>query len=101
VWTLIVLILEPAIIIQYVDRGFFGALNVAAVIRRVRVNLGLSIVVGVLVIVLTTIGLIGLAGVGIGVLLTLPYASFVGAYFVGGYARLTDRPALRAETVNR
>jgi uncharacterized protein DUF4013 len=101
VWSLVVLILEPAIIIQYIDRGFAGGLNVAAVIRRVRVNLGLSIVVGALVVVLTTIGLIGLAGVGVGVLLTLPYASFVGAYLVGRYAALTGPPALRAETVNR
>ena len=102
VWSLLVLILEPAIIIQYIDRGFLSALNVTAVIRRLRVNLGLSIVVGVLVIVLTTIGLIGIAGVGIGVLLTLPYASFVGAYLVGWYARLTDRPVLRgAEAINR
>jgi energy-coupling factor transport system substrate-specific component len=101
VWSLVVLILEPAIIIQYIDRGFWGALSVAAVIRRVRVNLGLSIVVGALVVVLTTIGLIGLAGVGVGVLLTLPYASFVGAYLVGRYAAATDPSALRAETVNR
>jgi energy-coupling factor transport system substrate-specific component len=102
VWSLAVLILEPAIIIQYIDRGFLGALNVAAVIRRVRVNLGLSIVVGVLVIVLTTIGLIGIAGLVIGVMFTLPYASFVGAYLVGWYAQLTDRPVLRgAEAINR
>lgn len=102
VWSLVVLILEPAIIVQYIDRGFPGALNVAAVIRRVRVNLGLSIVVGVLVIVLTTIGLIGIAGVVIGVMVTLPYASFVGAYLVGWYAQLTDRPVLRgAEAINR
>jgi energy-coupling factor transport system substrate-specific component len=102
VWSLLVLILEPAIIIQYIDHGFFSALNVPAVIGRVRVNLGLSIVVGVLVIVLTTIGLIGIAGLVIGVMFTLPYASFVGAYLVGWYAQLTDRPVLRgAEAINR
>ena len=100
VWGLLVLLLEPAIISQYMDRGFRGALNVAAVIRRVRVNLGLSIVVGALVVVLTTIGLIGLVVV-VGVLVTFPYASFIGAYLVGRYAALTDRPVLRAETVNR
>ena len=93
------LLLEPAIISQYMDRGFWGALNVAAVIRRVRVNLALSIVVGVLVVALSTIGLIGLVVV-VGVLVTFPYASYIGAYLVGRYAALTDPPALRAETID-
>ena len=101
VWSLVVLLLEPAIISQYIERGFWGALNAAAVIRRVRVNLALSIVVGALVVVLTTIGLIGLAAIAIGVLVTFPYATFVGAYLVGRYAQLTDRPTLRAEAINR
>jgi energy-coupling factor transport system substrate-specific component len=99
-WGLMVLLLEPAIISQYLDRGFLGALNVAAVIRRVRVNLALSIVVGALVVVLTTVGLIGLGAFGVGVLVTVPYASFVGAYLVGRYAGLTDPPALRAEAID-
>jgi len=101
VWGLMVVLLEPAIISQYMDRGFRGALNVAAVIRRVRVNLALSIVVGALVVVLTTIGLIGLAAIAIGVLVTFPYATFIGAYLVGRYAQLTDRPTLRAEAMDR
>ena len=75
--------------------------NAAGVIRRVRVNLALSIVVGALVVVLTTIGLIGLAAIAIGVLVTFPYATFVGAYLVGRYAQLTDRPTLRAEAIDR
>jgi len=100
VWGVVVLLLEPAIVTQYMDRGFLGALNVVAVIRRVRVNLALSIVVGTLVVALSTISLIGLAALVIGVLLTYPYASFVGAYLVGRYARLTDRPALRAKAVD-
>src|SRR2546423_11906264 len=95
------LLLEPAIISQYIERGFWGALNAAGVIRRVRVNLALSIVVGALVVVLTTIGLIGLAAIAIGVLVTFPYATFIGAYLVGRYAQLTDRPTLRAEAMDR
>ena len=47
--------------------------------------------VGALVIVLTVLGLIGLAGVLIGALITLPYAGFVGAYLVGYYAKVTGR----------
>jgi len=101
VWGLMVVLLEPAIISQYMDRGFRGALNVAAVIRRVRVNLALSIVVGALVVVLSTIGLIGLAALAIGVLVTFPYASYVGAYLIGRYAHLTGPPALRTEAVDR
>jgi len=100
-WGLMVVLLEPAIISQYMDRGFRGALNVAAVIRRVRVNLALSIVVGALVVVLSTIGLIGLAALAIGVLVTFPYASYVGAYLIGRYAHLTGPPALRTEAVDR
>jgi energy-coupling factor transport system substrate-specific component len=101
VWSLVVALLEPAIISQYLDRGFLGALNVAAVLRRVRVNLALSIVVGALVVALSTIGLIGLVVLLVGVLITFPYAGFVGAYLVGQYARLTDRPGLRPESVDR
>jgi energy-coupling factor transport system substrate-specific component len=100
VWSLVVLLLEAAIISQYLDRGFLGALNVRAVFRRVRVNLALSIVVGVLVVALSTIGLIGLAVLVVGVLITLPYASFIGGYLVGQYARVTDRPGLRPEAIN-
>ncbi len=100
VWGVIVVLLEPAIISQYMDRGFRGALNLAAVIRRVRVNLALSIVVGALVVVLSTIGLIGLAALAIGVLVTFPYASYIGAYLIGRYARLTTPPTLRAEAID-
>ncbi|TMB71571.1 MAG: DUF4013 domain-containing protein [Chloroflexi bacterium] len=101
VWGLMVVLLEPAIISQYLDRGFRGALNVAAVIRRVRVNLALSIVVGALVVVLSTIGLIGVAALVIGVLVTFPYASYIGAYLIGRYARLTEPPTLGPEAVDR
>jgi energy-coupling factor transport system substrate-specific component len=101
VWGLVVLLLEPAIISQYLDRGFLGGLNVVAVIRRVRVNLALSIVVGTLVVALSTISLIGVAALVVGVLVTFPYASFVSAYLIGRYARLTESAALGAEAINR
>lgn len=90
-WILLVLLLEPAIFTEYLDRGIPGALNVRGVLRRLRVNVGLSLVVGALVIVLTVVGVIGLLVLLVGVLVTLPYTSFVGAYLVGYYARLTDR----------
>jgi len=91
VWGVAVLLIEAAILSQYLQGGFWPALNVAAVIRRLRVNLGLSIVVGVLVVVLSSIGIIGVAALLVGALITYPYASFIGAYLVGKYARLTDR----------
>jgi predicted PurR-regulated permease PerM len=90
-WFLVVLLFEAAIFSQYLDRGIRGALNVRRVLERVRVNVALTIVVGALVIVLTAVGLIGLLGLLVGALITLPYASFVGAYLVGEYARATDR----------
>jgi hypothetical protein len=102
VWGLVVVLLEAAIISQYLDRGFLGALNVVAVLRRLRVNLALSIVVGALLVALSTIGFIGLVLLLVGVLITFPYASFVGAYLVGQYARLTDpHPAAAADSIGR
>jgi len=99
VWGLAVLLIEAAILSQYLERGFWAALNVPAVIRRLRVNLGLSIVVGALVVVLSSIGILGLAAVVVGVLITFPYASFIGAYLVGRYARLTDRTSNPSQPV--
>jgi energy-coupling factor transport system substrate-specific component len=96
VWGLVVILLEPAIISQYIDRGFLGGLNPVAVVRRARVNLALSMVVGALVFALATIGVIGLAALLVGVLVTFPYASYVAAYLTGRFARLTDPPELRA-----
>jgi len=93
VWGVSVLLIEAAILSQYLDRGFWAALSVPGIIRRLRVNIGLSIVVGVLVVVLSSIGVIGLAALVVGVLVTYPYASFIGSYLVGQYARLTDRKA--------
>jgi hypothetical protein len=58
-------------------------------------------VVGTLVVALSTISLIGLVALAVGVLLTYPYATFVGAYLVGRYARLTERPTLRPEAIPR
>jgi hypothetical protein len=89
IWTLLVLLLEPAIFSEYLDGGIPAALNVPRVIRRIRVNVALTIVVGALVIVLTALGLVGLLAFLIGVLFTLPYASFIGAYLVGHYAAST------------
>ena len=91
-WIVIVLLLEPAIISLFLERGFRGAVNLVVVIRRFRVNLALSVVVGTLVVVLTMFSVLGLAALAVGVLLTLPYASFVGAYLVGMYARQTGPP---------
>ncbi len=97
VWLLLLLVIEAAIIAQFLEGGFFASLNPRGVIRRLRVNLAFTVVTGALVVLLTTLGLIGLAALLVGVLLTLPYASFVGAYIVGLYARQTDpRLPLRA-----
>jgi hypothetical protein len=65
------------------------------------VNLALTLVVGALVVALSTISLIGVAALLIGVLVTFPYASFVSAFLIGRYARLTEPLASRAEAVDR
>jgi membrane protein DedA with SNARE-associated domain len=90
VWGVAVLLLEAAIISEFINHGFWGALNPGAVGRRLRVNLGLSIVIGVLIVALSTVGVIGLGAFVIGVFVTYPYAAYVGGYLVGEYARLTD-----------
>src|SRR5438067_2014778 len=45
-WTLLVLLLEPAIFSEYLDGGVRRALSPRAVVRRLRRNVGLGIVVG-------------------------------------------------------
>ena len=88
-WSLLVLILQSAIWGQYLQGGFGAALNVAAVFRRVRYNVGLTIVVGALAIVLSALAVSGFA-ILIGGLVTLPYAAFVSAHLFGSHSRLTD-----------
>jgi energy-coupling factor transport system substrate-specific component len=90
VWGVGVLLLEAAIISEFLSHGFRGAMNVRAIGRRLRVNVGLSIVIGVLIVALSTVGVIGLGALVIGVFVTYPYAAYVGGYLVGEYARLTD-----------
>ena len=89
-WGVLALLLQAAIWSQYLKGGFWAALNVPAVLRRLRFNLGLTIVVGALTVALSVAGLVGLAAIVVGILVTLPYASWIGAYLVGRYARITD-----------
>jgi hypothetical protein len=91
-WGLVVLMAQAAIWGQYLKGGFGAALNPAAVVRRVRFHAGLTVVVGALALVLAGLAFSGIVVV-IGVLLTLPYASWVSAHLFGKYARLTDEAA--------
>jgi energy-coupling factor transport system substrate-specific component len=90
-WGLVVLILQSAIWGQYLQGGFGAALNLAAVLRRVRYNTGLTIVVGALAMVLSVLAVSGFA-ILIGGLVTLPYAALVSAHLFGSYSRLTEAP---------
>jgi uncharacterized protein DUF4013 len=90
VWGLLVLLAQPAIWAQYLEGGFAGGLDVGAIARRLRFNVGLTIVVGALGIVMSALAASGLIAIGIGVLFTMPYASWVAAHLFGRYARLTD-----------
>jgi energy-coupling factor transport system substrate-specific component len=93
-WGLFVLVAQGAIWSQYLRGGFRAGLNVADVLRRVRFNLGLTFVVAALVTVLAVIGFGGLLALLLGVLVTLPYCSWVGAYLLGRYASITDEALL-------
>jgi hypothetical protein len=93
-WGLFVLVAQGAIWSQYLRGGFRAGLNVAEVFRRVRFNLGLTFVVAALVTVLAVIGFGGLLALLLGVLVTLPYCSWVGAYLLGRYASITDEALL-------
>ena len=89
-WGLFVLVAQGAIWSQYLRGGFRAGLNLADVIRRVRFNLGLTMVVAALATVLAVIAFSGFVALLLGALLTLPYCSWVGAYLFGRYARMTD-----------
>ena len=90
---LLVLLVQPAIWSQYLQRGFRACFDIAAIARRIKFNLGLTIVVGALVIVLSAMAISGAIALLIGVLLTLPYAGWISAYIIGTYARATDEAA--------
>jgi len=89
-WGLFALVAWPPIYSQYLQAGVRAAFNVRAVIARFRSTLGLSIVIGALLIVLSTVWVVGFLAIGVGVLFTLTYASWIGSYLVGKYAALTD-----------
>ena len=90
-WNLALLVVQAAIWSQYLAGGFLAGFDVVAIGRRVRFNLGLTVVIGAVGIVLSVIALGGFAAVLVGALLTIPYASWVGAHLFGEYARLTDQ----------
>jgi hypothetical protein len=89
-WGLFALVAWPPIYSQYLQAGVRAAFNVPAIIERFRSALGLSIVIGALLIALSTVWVIGFLAIGVGVLFTLTYASWIGSYLVGKYAALTD-----------
>jgi hypothetical protein len=62
---------------------------------------GLTVVVGALTIVLVALAISGFVALGIGVLLTVPYASWVGAHVFGKYARLTDPSPIRKQSLQK
>lgn len=89
-WGLLILAVQAALWSQYLHGGFRAGFNVPAIIRRLRFSLGLTVVVGALGIALSVMAVSGLIIVVIGVLLSAPYTSLVGAYIFGEFSRLTD-----------
>jgi hypothetical protein len=99
VWQIMVLIIQMPVWAQYLQGGFRAALNVRAIVYRLRVNPSLTVVVAALTLILLVIGVLGLIAIVIGVVVSLTYMSFVWAHLAGIYARLTDpapRPARAA-----
>jgi energy-coupling factor transport system substrate-specific component len=93
-WALLILVAQPAIWSQYLHGGFRSGFNIAAIARRLRFNLGFTVVVGALGVVLLAVALTGVFALLVGVLLTVPYALCVNAYLLGTYAKATDAAVL-------
>jgi energy-coupling factor transport system substrate-specific component len=100
-WGLLVVMAQAAIWSQYLEGGFVAAFKVGAIVRRIRFHVGLTVVVGALTIVLVALAISGFVALGIGVLLTVPYASWVGAHVFGKYARLTDPSPIRKQSLQK
>ena len=94
VWQVMVLVIQMPVWAQYLQGGFRAALDIRAIIHRLRVNPSLTVVVAALTMILLVIGVLGLIALVIGVVVSLTYMSFVWAHLAGIYARLTD-PAPR------
>jgi hypothetical protein len=86
---LLVSLIQPAIWAQYLEAGLRGALDAPAVTRRVRGNLGLTLVIGALGIVLPVLSVVGVIGLVVGVIPVLAYTLLVTAYLFGEYAAVT------------
>jgi energy-coupling factor transport system substrate-specific component len=91
VWYLVVVTTQAAIWSQYLDGGFWNGFNVQGILNRIRVNMGLTVVVGALGIALFMVAIGGAALAVIGVALTLPYATLVAAHLFGQYSTLTEQ----------
>jgi energy-coupling factor transport system substrate-specific component len=83
---LLVALLTPAVWAQYLDGGLRAAIDVLAVARRVRANLGLTVVIGALGLALPLLSVAGLVGFVVGVFPVLAYLLVVIAYLYGEYA---------------
>jgi Protein of unknown function (DUF4013) len=86
----VVILVHPAIYAQFVADGFGASLRVGEVFARARRRIGLTLgmlLVGILAAIVATIGIIGLF---IAILVTIPYAYFVLGHAFGQYTRLTD-----------
>ena len=86
---LLVSLVLPAIWAQYLDAGFRGAVDIFAVAHRVRLNLGLTVVIGALGIVLPLLSVAGVVGLVVGVIPALAYLLAVTAFLFGEYAAVT------------
>jgi len=88
----VLIVVHPAIYAQFVAGGFGASLRAGEVFRRAGRRVGLTLgmlLVGILVAIVAMLGIIGLF---IAIVLTIPYAYFVLGNAYGQYTRLTDPP---------
>jgi energy-coupling factor transport system substrate-specific component len=89
VWGLLVLFAQPAIWSQFLQGGLSAGFDVRGIAGRIRREPALTSVVGVLAVGLAAFAFSGLLIV-VGVVLTVPYATWAAAHLVGEFSVLTD-----------
>jgi hypothetical protein len=89
-YTLLLGLLTAAIWSQYLKGGFVAAFDLRAIFRRALMHPGMTVLVWLMGIVAGVIGGLGAIVVGIGLLVTLPYAFAVIANLYGQFCQRTQ-----------
>jgi hypothetical protein len=77
----------PAIVLATDTGGIAGGINVAAVLRRSRINLSHTLIAGLMLIAASFVGSLGTVVCGIGVLVTSAYALAMQAWIIRSFEK--------------